>query len=179
MQRWLRLSGFIDSVNLQIGRGISWLTFAMVLIGAYNALARYAGRSLGLSLASNAYIELQWYMFSAVFLLGAAATLARDGHVRVDVLFGRMSARARAWIDLVGSVVLLLPFCLMSLLATWPAVRNSWQIGEVSPDPGGLPRYPIKTLILVAFGLLIAQGISHVIRKIAYLRGIDAARDKS
>jgi len=168
---WLAIARGIDRVNDAVGRWIAWLLLAMVLLGAYNAIVRYLGRFVGLKLSSNAYIELQWYMFSLVFLLGAAHALRRDAHVRVDVLYGRLSARMRAWIDLIGTLLLLLPFCISALLLSWPSVRNSWAVLEGSPDPGGLPRYPLKTMILVAFALLIAQGLALAIRRASELAG--------
>ena len=169
--RWLAISRGIDRVSDAVGRWIAWLLFAMVALGAYNAIVRYIGRFVGLKLSSNAYIELQWYMFSLVFLLGASHALRRDAHVRVDVLYGRLSARMRAWIDLIGTLLLLLPFCSCALWLSWPSVRNSWAVLEGSPDPGGLPRYPLKTMILVAFALLIAQGLALAIRRAAELAG--------
>ncbi|MCB1032365.1 MAG: TRAP transporter small permease subunit [Acidobacteria bacterium] len=143
----------------------------MVLLGAFNALGRYLGRFLGTNLSSNAYIELQWYMFSLIFLLGAGLALKADSHVRVDVLFGRLGARARIWIDLLGTLFFLLPFCFFGLWVCWPSVANSWRVWEGSPDPGGLPRYPIKTVILLCFILLLLQGVSELIKGIARLRG--------
>ena len=171
MQRWLRLASGIDRFNEWVGRSLYWLTLAMVLIGSFNAIVRYLDRYTGLSLSSNTYIELQWYLFSLVFLLGAAYTLKHNAHVRVDVYYGRLSARGKAWINLLGTVLLLLPFCVLMLWAAWPAVRESWSLLEVSPDPGGLPRYPIKTVIPIAFLLLMVQGGAILIRQIAILRG--------
>lgn len=177
MRRWLAFSGAVDRFNERLGRGISWLALVMVLIGAYNAVARYLGRFLGANLSSNAYIELQWYLFSALFLLGAAYTLKRDAHVRVDVFYGRLRARGRAWINLLGTLLFLIPFCGFGLWVSWPSVRNSWAVREVSPDPGGLPRYPIKTVILIAFALLLVQGVALIIRQIAILAGSTAKDD--
>ena len=171
MKPWLRLSRGIDRANEAIGHLTGWLVLAMVLIGAYNAIARYLGRHLGGNLSSNAYIELQWYLFSLVFLLGAAYTLRRGAHVRVDLLYGRLGERGKAWIDLVGTLVMLLPFSVFALWVSWPSVRNSWAVREVSPDPGGLARYPIKSVILVAFVLLILQGLSEVIKNVSVLTG--------
>lgn len=170
MRRLLRLSAAIDRANDRIGAAIQWLVLLMVLVGAFNALARYATRYTGISLSSNAYLDLQWYMFSLIFLLGAAYGLNRDVHVRVDVLYSRLSVRGRAWIDLAGSVLFLLPFCAMMLWVSWPTVRNSWAVLEASPDPGGLPRYPIKTLILISFFLLFLQGVSQSIKQIECIR---------
>lgn len=167
----MKLSRGIDAINERIGRAVRWLVLAMVLIGAFNAVARYLGRWIGLNLSSNAYLEAQWYLFSLVFLLGAAYTLKHDGHVRVDVLYGRLSKRGQAWIDLIGTVVFLMPFCVFCLWVSWPTVHNSWIVREGSADPGGLPRYPIKSMILVAFVLLLAQGVAEAARRIALLRG--------
>lgn len=173
MQGWLRVARAIDKLNVRIGRLTGWLALLMVLIGAYNAVVRYLGRYIGGNLSSNAYIEAQWYLFSLVFLLGAAYTLRQGAHVRVDLLYGRLGERGKAWIDLVGTLLMMLPFSAFCLWLSWPSVRNSWAVREVSPDPGGLPRYPIKTVILVAFVLLILQGISQVVKHVAVLRGIE------
>lgn len=172
---WLRVAAGIDRLGDATGRLVSWLLALMILVAVYNVAARYVGRFAGTNLSSNAYIELQWYLFSMVFLLGAAYALKRDDHVRVDVLFGRLPPRARAWIDLLGTVLLLIPFSTLMLWASWPAVRASWAVRELSPDPGGLPRYPIKTLLLVSFVLLILQGIAELLKRIAVLRGMDAS----
>lgn len=171
MAFWMRVSSWIDALNEKLGKGIYWLTLFMVLIGAFNALVRYIDRFTGMSISSNMYIELQWYLFSIIFLLGAAYTLKHDAHVRVDVLYGRLSPRNRAWVNLGGIILFLIPFCLLMLYVSWPAVINSWRVLEVSPDPGGLPRYPIKTMIPIAFLLLTLQGISMLIKQIAILRG--------
>ncbi|MCA9726755.1 MAG: TRAP transporter small permease subunit [Candidatus Eisenbacteria bacterium] len=171
MSRWLAVARRIDAFNDALGRGVCWLAVVMIAVGAFNAVARYLGRFLGAQLSSNALLELQWYLFSLLFLLGAAYTLRHDGHVRVDVLFGRSRPRTQAWIDLLGTLLFLLPFCGLMLRLSWPAVRNSWRVAEGSPDPGGLARYPIKSAILVAFLLLGLQGISILIHRIAFLRG--------
>ena len=171
MQHWLRLADGIDRFNERTGRFVYWLTLAMVLIGSYNAIVRYLDRYTGLALSSNTYIELQWYLFSLIFLLGAAYTLRHDAHVRVDVLFGRLSPRGQAWINLLGTVLFLIPFCVLMLWVSWPFVQSSWALREMSPDPGGLPRYPIKTALPVAFLLLLLQGVSLLIRQVAVLRG--------
>ncbi len=171
MRAWLRLSRWIDRLNLALGRLVAWLALLMIAIGAYNALARYLGRFIGFNLSSNAYLELQQYLFSALVLLAAAGVLAKDEHVRVDVLYGRLGRRARSWIDLVGALLFLIPFCAFTLALAWPAVSNSWAIFEQSPDPGGLPRYPLKSLVPIAFTLLILQGVSQAIVQVARLRG--------
>lgn len=166
----LRLANGIDRVNGWIGRGGAWLGLLMILVGAYNAVVRYAGRFIGVNLSSNSYLELQWYLFSLVFLLGGAFALRERAHVRVDVFYSRLPARFRHWIDLAGAVLLLLPFCGFAVWATVPAVRSSWQVLETSPDPGGLPRYPLKTMILVGLALLALQGVAEIIKEIHAIR---------
>ncbi|MCG8459863.1 MAG: TRAP transporter small permease subunit [Holophagales bacterium] len=185
MASWTRVSQAIDGLSDRIGALVGWLTLSMVLIGSYNTLARYVDGWRGshqsteagaefFRFSSNAFLELQWYLFSVVFLLGAAYTLRRNAHVRVDVFYGRLGAKGKAWVNLVGTVLMLIPFSLACLWLSWPSVRNSWAVGEQSPDPGGLARYPIKTLLLVAFVLLLAQAISELGKHLAVLRG-DAA----
>lgn len=177
--KWLRVAAAVDRLSDTIGRAASWLALVMVLVGAFNAIARYLGRFMGLQLSSNSWLELQWYIFSLLFLLGAAYALRHDAHVRVDVLFAKLSDRGRAWINLLGTVLLLLPFCIFMLLVSWPTVRNSWSIREVSSDPGGLPRYPLKAFILICFVLLLLQGIAELIREVAALRGhVPAEHDR-
>jgi len=154
-----------------LGSVLRWLAVLMIFMGAYNAVARYLTRSAGVSLSSNALNEAQWYLFSLIFLLGAAYALEVDAHVRVDVLYGRLSTRARGWIDLLGTVFFLIPFCVLMLWVSYPTVRNSWAIREVSPDPGGLPRWPIKAVILVAFVLLLLQAFSQLVKAIDAVRG--------
>lgn len=173
MQILYRFAGAVESLNDRIGSILRWLALIMVIIGAYNALARYLTRFAGVSLSSNALNELQWYLFSIIFLLGAAYGLRKDVHVRVDVLYQRLSAKRRAWIDLVGTVLFLLPFSALMLKVSWPVVKASWIVRETSPDPGGLSRYPIKGLVLVSFALLALQGLAHLIRQIEVLQGPD------
>lgn len=192
MRPWLRLADGIDRFNEGVGRVLYWLTLVMVLVGSYNAIVRYLAQfasgdpesagvfgkmliaigEVAVPLNSNGFIELQWYLFSLVFLLGAAYTLKHNAHVRVDVLYGRLSAKGKAWINLLGTVLFLIPFCVLMLWTAWPAVQESWALREMSADPGGLPRYPIKTVIPVAFVLLMVQGIAMLIRQIAILRGV-------
>ena len=179
MPRWSRFSDAIDRFSERTGRGLQLLTLLMVLIGAFNAVARYLDKYTGLGLSSNTWLELQWYLFSAVFLLGAAYTLKHDAHVRVDVLYGRLSQRGQAWIDLLGTVCLLVPFCLLVLWMSWDVVLNSWAIGEQSPDPGGLPRYPVKTLVPLALLLVLLQGLAMAVRAVQVLRGNAPPADAS
>jgi TRAP-type mannitol/chloroaromatic compound transport system permease small subunit len=175
MGSWQRLARGIDRLNAALGRGMAWLTVLMVLVGAGNAIARYGGRYLGLRLSSNGWIELQWYLFSTLFLLTGAWVLLEDAHVRVDVLYARLGERARAWIDLLGTALLLVPFCLVALWVSWPAVHSSWLVRETSPDPGGLPRWPLKALIPMCFALLLLQAVAQIIKQVARLRGSSPA----
>jgi len=160
---------FIDRLNRGVFQLVCWLTLVMVLVGAFNALARYFDRAVAWRLSSNAWVELQWYLFSLVFLFAAPWALRTGSHVRVDVLYGRLSRRGRAWIDLLGGVLLLLPFCLFGMLISIPSVRDSIHVWETSPDPGGLPRWPIKSAVPLAFGLLFLQGLAEVMRRFLFL----------
>jgi TRAP-type mannitol/chloroaromatic compound transport system permease small subunit len=171
MRLLLGLARRIDRLNDTVYAGIRWLTLVMIGVGAFNALARYLTRYTGVSLSSNALFDVQWYMFSVIFLLGAAYGLRREVHVRVDVAYARLSPRGRSWVDLIGTVLFVVPFSIMMLVTSWPAVRNSWSVREGSPDPGGLARYPIKTLLLVCFGLLLLQAFSQIVARVAELTG--------
>lgn len=161
----------IDRLTDATYRATRWLVLVMIVLGAFNALARYATRYTGVAMSSNAALDVQWYLFAVVFLLGAAYGLRHGVHVRVDVVHEKLSVRTRAWIELVGTLVLAVPFCVMMLVTAWPAVRNSWAIREGSPDPGGLARYPIKTVLLLGFVLLLMQAFMHAARQVAVLRG--------
>ncbi|UCH24315.1 MAG: TRAP transporter small permease subunit [Trueperaceae bacterium] len=179
MRFLLAFSRGIDSVTTALGRAMWWLTLFMVLIGAYNVVTRYAfgaianlfGDRVALLLSGNVYLELQTYAYDLVFLLGAAYVFKADAHVRVDIIFSRLSARAKSWIDIAGATLFLIPFCTLGIFFSQSYVARSWRQLEVSPNPGGLPRYPIKTVIIIAFALLIAQAISETIKNIAFLRG--------
>lgn len=176
MRYALLLADVVDAVNRLIARVVIWLLLAMVLIGFLNAAARYLGRWIGENLTSNMMIEAQWYIFSLIFLFMAAHTLQRDGHVRVDVLYGRLHERSKAWIDLVFTVVFMIPFCTLILYLSWGFAAQSIASFETSPDPGGLARWPLKTALPVAFALLILQGVSVVIRNSAFLLGRTSER---
>ncbi|MEL6341490.1 MAG: TRAP transporter small permease subunit [Myxococcota bacterium] len=171
------LLNLIDAMNARLGQAVSWLCLLMVALGAINAIARYAGKYLGASLLSTALSEGQWYLFSLLFLLGAAWTLQRDRHVRVDVFYGRLSKRRQAILNLIGALVLLLPFCVFGIWASVDYVTNSFAQQEMSPDPGGLPRYPIKAAIPAAFVLLILQGLRQIVGYIEVIRGAQEERD--
>ena len=167
MRFLLAFARAIDALNDRIGRAVSWLVLAAVLVSAGNALARY-----GLDRSSNAWLEIQWYLFSGVFLLAAGWTLQRNAHVRIDVLSGRCSERVRAWIDVLGGLVFLMPMALLVLYFSWPMFVQSYTGHEISSDAGGLVRWPVKLLIPAGFMLLALQGIAEVLKRIARLRGI-------
>jgi TRAP-type mannitol/chloroaromatic compound transport system permease small subunit len=167
MQALLVLSRWIDALNERVGRGVYWLVLIVALVSAGNAVSRY-----GLGLSSNAWLEAQWYMFSAIFLLAAGYTLKHNGHVRIDVIYGRLSPRSRAVIDLVGTLLFLLPMAGLIMWLSWTGFAESYAIGEVSPDAGGLLRWPVKLLIPLGFALLVLQGLSEIIKRIAFLAGM-------
>jgi TRAP-type mannitol/chloroaromatic compound transport system permease small subunit len=163
----LRLAKGIDRLNELVGRGVSWLGLAAVLICAATATARYA-----LNIGSNAWLEIQWYLNSAVFLLVAGYTLKRHEHVNIDVLAGRLSPRVQAWIHILGGLFMLLPATVIIAWYSWPSLVNSYRIQEYSSDPGGLIRWPVRLIIPVAFALLALQGVSEIIKRIGFLKGL-------
>jgi len=171
MTSLLKLAGMIDWLNQQVGRIMYWLGLVMILFGVYNAVVRYIGSYLGSNLSSNAYLDIQWYLFGAMFLLGAAYGLSKNVHVRVDVFSSRLSPRAQTWVELLGTVLFLLPFCVIVLWYSLDWVSISWQVKEASPNPGGLARYPIKLVVPAAFALLFLQGLSQLIKCVAVLTG--------
>lgn len=171
MQPLLKLSRAIDRLSDWIGRALSWVALALVALGVINVVGRYLGAQLGMQLSSNALLEAQTQAFDLMFLLGACYLLRRDGHIRIDIIHGRLSARAQAWLDIVGTVVVLIPFCTLLIWLSLGYVGDAWSRLEVSPNPGGLPLYPIKTVIPLAFGLLLLQGISELIKRCAIVAG--------
>ena len=166
MKPLLALARAIDALNEQVGRIALWLVLACVLISAANAAARYS-----FGIGSNAFLEIQWYLYSVVFLCAASYTLKHNAHVRIDLVSGRLSSRARAWIDVFGGCFMLLPACALLFWYGWEAFLESWRINEMSGDAGGLPRWPIKLVVPAAFLLLILQGVSETIKRVAFLRG--------
>lgn len=172
MQALLRLSRIIDAIMQRLGMLAYWLVPLMVLVGVYNVFGRFADEYVAVRLSSNVLLELQWYLFSMVFFLGAPYALLHNEHVRVDVIYGRMSGRRRAWVNLLGALLFLIPFCIFLIWFSLSFVENSWAILEDSPDPGGLPRYPIKTMIPIGAGILAIQGISEAIKNAARLMGV-------
>jgi TRAP-type mannitol/chloroaromatic compound transport system permease small subunit len=166
MQALLALARAIDALNEAVGRGVKWLVLIATLISAGNAMLRY-----GFDLSSNAWLELQWYLFALIFLLGAGYTLKHNGHVRIDVIYGRLSQRAQAWIDLFGGLLFLLPVAALMIWMGWSMFSESWAIQEHSPDSGGLLRWPIKLALPLGFGLLFLQGMAEIIKRIGMLSG--------
>ena len=165
-----RIAKTIDRITRGFAQAGFWLLLAMVLVGAFNSIARYAGRGLGVNLSSNAYLELQWYLFALVFFLGGAYVLDKNAHVRVDILYDRVSPKTKAWIDLVGTLLLLIPFCIFGIWMSYSPVLDSWMRLEMSADPNGLPRYPIKTVIPLGFLLLLLQAVSQVLKKLHFIK---------
>ena len=163
----LKVSGLIDALNEHVGRLSYWLILVMVLVSAGNASVRYA-----FDRSSNAWLEIQWYLFSAVFLLGAGYTLLHNQHVRIDVVTSHLSKRARTWIEILGTLFFLLPMAIAIMWMSWPVFVQSFQLHEESSNAGGLIVWPARLLVPVGFFLLILQGISELIKRIAFLRGL-------
>ena len=167
MRLLLKFADSVDWLTEQVGQTLKWLVLFSTLISAGNALVRYT-----LHTGSNAWLEIQWYMFAAMFLLGAGYALKYDEHVRVDVFFSRMSPRTQAWVDVFGGLLFLLPITIIIAWMGIPMVVNSYRITEYSSDAGGLLRWPVKIMIPLGFGLLALQGVAEVIKKTAVALGI-------
>jgi len=163
----LSLSHAIDKLNERIGLTVSWLVLAAVLISAANAVVRK-----GFNVSSNAFLEIQWYLFSVVFLFCAGYTLLRNQHVRIDVIAGRLSPQAQAWIDIFGTLFFLMPMALTIMWLSWPVFVDAYRSNEVSTNAGGLIVWPARLLLPIGFLLLILQGVSELIKRIGYLRGL-------
>jgi TRAP-type mannitol/chloroaromatic compound transport system permease small subunit len=163
----LALSRGIDRLNEIIGKSVSWLILVSILVSAGNAVIRKAFNA-----SSNAWLELQWYLFGAAFLLAAAYTLKQNEHIRIDIVYGMFSRRKQHWIDLFGHIFFLMPFVLLMTYYYVPFVLFSVRSGEVSSSAGGLVIWPAKLMLLIGFFLLALQGISEIIKKIAVMRGI-------
>ena len=167
MGAMLQLSKAIDRLNEFVGRWLSWLILAAVLISAVNAVVRKA-----FNYSSNAFLEIQWYLFAAVFLLAAGYTLLRQEHVRIDVILGRFSKRTQIKVEAVLLVLFLAPFCVVVIDLVWPLVTRAYRSGEMSSNAGGLIRWPVYALVPIGFVLLLLQGVSEFIKRIAFLRGL-------
>lgn len=167
MSALLSLSRLIDAVNSTVGKLVSWLVLVAVVVSAGNATVRYLFNN-----SSNAWLELQWYLFSAVFLLCAGYTLLRNEHIRIDIVVGRFSRRTQCWVDIIGALVFLLPMAGIILYLSFPVVWDSYHIHEMSGNAGGLLRWPVKILLPIGFILLILQAFSELIKRVAFLAGL-------
>ena len=167
MQPLLSFSKAVDRLTTRVGHAVYWLVLLAVLVSAGNAVIRYS-----LDRSSNAWLELQWYLFSAVFLLCAAYTLLENAHIRIDIVASRLQKRTQDWIDVIGHVFFLLPLCLLVLYEGWPYFWSSLMTGEISGNAGGLIRWPVRLLIVLGFGLLLLQGLSELIKRVAVIRGL-------
>ena len=166
MQALLKISRAIDWLNAQVGKVVIWLIFAATLISALNAVVRKV-----FNYSSNAYLEVQWYLFAWAFLVAAGYTLLHREHVRIDVLNSRLPKKVQVWIDIIGFAFFLTPLCLLVLWLGVPMLIDKYASGEVSPNTGGLIRWPVWLALPVGFGLLLLQGWSELIKRIAFLRG--------
>lgn len=162
-----KIRRWIDTLNEWIGRGVSWVTLALVLVVFVDVVMRY--------LFNTSFVftqELEWHLFAFIFLIGAGYTLLHDGHVRVDIVYQRLGKKGRAWINLIGVIFFLLPGCIMVIVTSWEFVYNAWMVMEGSPDPGGIPyRFIVKGTITVGFLLLTLQGISLGISSLLQILG--------
>ncbi len=163
----VKISQGIDRVTEVIGKAVGWLILAAVVLSAANAVVRKL-----LNTSSNAFLELQWYLYGGAFLLAAAYTLKQNEHIRIDIIYGALSRRAQHWIDLLGHLFFLMPFLILMDIYFVPYVLHSWRTGEMSNNAGGLILWPAKALLLAGFLLLTLQGLSEIIKKIAVMRGV-------
>ncbi len=166
MKTFIALSRVIDVLNTFLGKAVSLLLLAAILISAINATTRKL-----FNLSSNAWLESQWYLFSAVFLIAASYTLLSSEHVKVDLVYQNLPRKAQLWIEIIGTLIFLFPFCMITTYLAWPVFVAKFVSGEVSNNPGGLVLWPVWILIPVGFGLLTLQGLSELIKRIAILRG--------
>lgn len=166
MNGLLAFSRAVDWVNSRIGKAMYWMVLVAVLISAGNAIVRY-----GLNTSSNAWLEMQWYIFSAIFLLCAAYTLLDNQHIRIDIISSRMTQTSRNWIDIIGHVFFLIPLCVLMLIEGWPYFLDTWYSGEVSHNAGGLVRWPARLLIVIGFVMLLVQAFSELIKRVAVMLG--------
>ena len=168
MKLLLTFSRVVDGINTRIAAIADWLTLVAVLVSAGNAFVRY-----GLSWSSNALLEVQWYFFAGMVMLGSAYTLLRNEHVRVDILYGSIGERARLWVDILGIIFFLMPAMILLTWMTWPFFWDSFVRHEGSQNAGGLLRWPVKLLLPLGFLMLCLQGVSELIKRVALLRGLE------
>lgn len=163
----LVVSRGIDAFTEILGNIALWVVAATVLVGAWNTFGRFMGPVVGTNLTSNLFIELQWYLFSFTYFMAGGYVLKHNRHVRVDVLYDGYNDKQKALVNILGTIFLLFPFCAMMTYFAWPWLIQSWRVFEGSPDPSGLPRYPIKTMVVIGMGFLAMQGVSELIKNIA------------
>ena len=171
-ERWrlqflLTFSRLIDRLNERVGHTVCWMVLAAVLVSSGNAVVRYI-----FDYSSNGWLELQWYLYTSFFLIGAGYTLLKNEHVRIDIIYGRLPPRVRAWIDLLGGAFFLMPMALIIMTLAWPVFTESFALHETSPSANGLLRWPVKLMIPVGFFLLALQGISEIIKRAAFLMNL-------
>jgi len=162
----LRVSNVIDAINGQIGKKVAWLILAAVIVATVNAIVRKL-----FNISSNAWLELQWMLFGAVFLLCASWTLQVKEHIRIDIVNSMLPKKVQRWIDLIGHTLFLMPFCLLIVYHSWPFFIRSYEINEQSLSAGGLPQWPAKGLVVIGFVMLTFQGVSEIIKQVAIMRG--------
>ena len=167
MDALLKLSAGVDAFSNLIGKLIRWLVLASVLISAANAIIRKA-----FNISSNGFLEIQWYLFAGVFLLGSGFAFMRNVHVRIDFISGKLSKRANTIIDILGILVFIVPLCLLMVWLSWPLFTNALATGEMSQNAGGLIRWPAYLLMPLGFGLLFVQALSELVKRIAFLKGL-------
>ena len=167
MTALLRLSSWIDAFNERVGRLLSWLVLAAVLISAGNAIMRKA-----FNIGSNAFLEIQWYLFAAVFMLGAGYAFLKNAHVRIDFISSKLSTRTNTLIDIAGIVIFLVPLSLILINLSWPLFTQAYTSGEMSQNAGGLIRWPVLLMIPLGFSILLVQAVSELIKRVAYLKGL-------
>ena len=163
---------FADRFSEWMGAISKYMVTITVLVGFMNVLLRYTGERIGIQLTNNGLLEAQWYLYSLIFLFGFGYILKHGVNVRVDFWFANQSKRRKAWIDLVGHLIALIPFCIIGIWISIPQIQTSWRLNEQSPDPSGLPRAPIKTMILVGLVLLLIQALAQIVKLVATLRGV-------
>ena len=166
MQAMLKISRLIDALNTHVGRSVYWLVLVAVLLSAGNAIIRKV-----FNMSSNAFLEAQWYLFSAVFLFCSGYTLLRNEHVRIDVINGRFSHKTQAWVDIFGTVFFLMPMTLLFIYLSWPVFVRTYTHGEISTNAGGLLIWPARLLVPIGFTLLALQGVSELIKRLAFVTG--------
>ncbi len=167
MSGLLALCAVIDKINEKIGDFANWMVVVACVVSAGNAMVRYAYDT-----SSNGWLEVQWYMFAVIVMLGASYTLKRNEHVRVDLIYMLLSRRGQLWIDILGTLIFLLPTCIILAWLSWPFFEQSFAVREGSPNAGGLVRWPIKLVLPVGFAMVALQGLSELIKRVAFLRGI-------